>query len=123
MKRGRVYFCGSFFRHADQESVIRFKRVIIIKMRLFDVCRVSLNFDYYVTTNKNQHFVPRCYLRQFAPGRSDKIINLYNIERDRFIEGAPIKSQCSGDYFYGKDPTLEEGIQMVEGAYSSAVKE
>ncbi|AXW32869.1 hypothetical protein CJO88_05685 [Ralstonia solanacearum] len=60
-----------------------------------------------VATNKNQHFVPRCYLRQFTIDRGNKAINLYNVERDRFIEGAPVKNQCSGDYFYGKAPCLK----------------
>jgi hypothetical protein len=75
-----------------------------------------------VASNKNQHFVPRCYLRLFTSDASDKAINLYNIERDRFIEGAPVKNQCSGDY-YGKDPALEEAIQIIERSYAAAVRE
>lgn len=74
-----------------------------------------------VATNKNQHFVPRCYLRQFTTDTANKAINLYNIERDRFIEGAPVKNQCSGDYFYGKDPLLEDMIQTFEQSYAAAV--
>jgi len=76
-----------------------------------------------VATNKNQHFVPRCYLRQFTVDGTDRAINLYNIDRDRFIEGAPVKNQCSGDYFYGKDPLLENAIQIVERSYGAAVRE
>lgn len=76
-----------------------------------------------MATNKNQHFVPRCYLRQFTTDTGNKAINLYNVERDRFIEGAPVKNQCSGDYFYGQDPLLEDMIQMYEQDYASAVSE
>lgn len=76
-----------------------------------------------MATNKNQHFVPRCYLRQFTVDETDRAINLYNIDRDRFIEGAPVKNQCSGDYFYGKNPLLENAIQTVERSYSAAVRE
>lgn len=75
-----------------------------------------------MATNKNQHFVPRCYLRQFTIECEDKAINLYNIDRDRYIQGAPVKNQCSGDYFYGQDDTLESAIQSVEHAYSSAIR-
>jgi Protein of unknown function (DUF4238) len=75
-----------------------------------------------VATNKNQHFVPRCYLRQFTVGGAGRAINLYNIDRGRFIEGAPVKNQCSGDYFYGKDPLLESAIQTVEQSYGTIVR-
>ena len=75
-----------------------------------------------MATNKNQHFVPRCYLRPFTTEASDRAINLYNIDRQKVIVGAPLKHQCSGDYFYGKDERLEAGIQATESAYAAAVK-
>jgi hypothetical protein len=76
-----------------------------------------------VATNKNQHFVPRCYLRQFTIDGADRAINLYNIDRDKFVERAPVKSQCSGDYFYGKDSRLDKAIKTVEDSYGAAVRE
>lgn len=76
-----------------------------------------------MATNKNQHFVPRCYLRQFTLDAADKAINLYNVDRNKFVELAPVKNQCSGDYFYGKDPKLEEAIQAVERAYGATVRQ
>jgi hypothetical protein len=48
-------------------------------------------------------------------------INLYNITRDRLIEGAPIKGQCASNYFYGKDGLLERALQKPEGAYAAIV--
>jgi hypothetical protein len=76
-----------------------------------------------MASNKNQHFVPRCYLRPFTvDGTDGAAINLYNVDRRRFIEGAPTKHQCSGDYFYGKDPELEKAIQLVETAYANALR-
>lgn len=75
-----------------------------------------------MASNKNQHFVPRCYLRPFTLDGADSAINLYNIDRQRFIEGAPVKNQCSGNYFYGKDPHLEKAIQTMEGAYGAALR-
>lgn len=33
-----------------------------------------------------------------------------------------MKSQCSGDYFYGKDKLLDDAIMYVEGAYAQCVE-
>jgi hypothetical protein len=62
---------------------------------------------------KNNHFVPRSYLRRFCSA-SERQIGLYNIRSDREIEGAPIKSQCSRDYFYTKDPAHEDRFSEIE---------
>lgn len=76
-----------------------------------------------MASNKNQHFVPRCYLKPFTVNGENTAINLYNIDRNRFIGGAPVKNQCSGDYFYGQDAKLEAAIQSVESAYGSVLRE
>lgn len=71
-----------------------------------------------MASNKNQHFVPRCYLRPFTLDGENVAINLFNIDRSLFIEKAPVKNQCSRDYFYGEDLFLERAIQASEGAYA-----
>jgi len=71
--------------------------------------------------NKLQHYVPKCHLRPFCLDSGGSAINLYNIARDRLIEGAPIKGQCARDYFYGKDRVLERALQEPEGAYAAIV--
>src|SRR4051812_994327 len=76
-----------------------------------------------MASNKNQHFVPRCYLRPFTIDEADSAINLYNVDRRKFIERAPVKHQCSGAYFYGKDPLLEKAIQAIESKYGAALRE
>lgn len=76
-----------------------------------------------MASNKNQHFVPRCYLRPFTVDGADSAINLYNIDRQVFIRNAPVKHQCSGNYFYGKNPRLETAIQTVEGEYATALRQ
>lgn len=75
-----------------------------------------------MASNKNQHFVPRCYLRPFTVDGADLAINLYNIDRQKLIERAPVKNQCSGSYFYGQNPLLESAIQSMEGAYGAALR-
>jgi len=76
-----------------------------------------------MATNKNQHFVPRCHLRPFTMDEGDAAINVFNLDRERFFPNAPVKSQCSGDYFYGKDEWLESAIRLVESGYAAVLRE
>lgn len=71
---------------------------------------------------KNQHFVPRCHMRPFTLGGEGLAINLFNFARRRAVPKAPVKSQCSADYFYGKDLHYEKHLQFFEGMYSEGVK-
>lgn len=70
---------------------------------------------------KNQHFVPRCHLRPFTLDGEGLAINLFNFARRRTVLNAPVKNQCSADYFYGKDLHYEKKMQVIEGLYSAAV--
>ncbi|MBW8365087.1 MAG: DUF4238 domain-containing protein [Rhizobium sp.] len=74
-----------------------------------------------MATNKNQHFVPRCHLRPFTLGGENAAINLLNLDRKTLVPNAPVKNQCSGDYFYGKDELLEKAIQLIESGYGQAL--
>ena len=47
--------------------------------------------------------------------------NLFNIDRLAFVRNAPVKHQCSGDYFYGQDEKLEKAIRFQEGSYATAL--
>ena len=49
--------------------------------------------------NKNQHYVPRVHLKPFTLDGEGLAINLLNIDRMKPISNAPVKNQCSGDYF------------------------
>ena len=74
-----------------------------------------------MASNKNQHFVPRCYLKAFTLNAENLAINLLNLDRLRTIPATPVKNQCSGDYFYGQDDRLETAIRRVESGYAAAV--
>src|SRR2546421_532096 len=76
-----------------------------------------------MATNKNQHFVPRCHFRSFTLDGENLAINLFNIDRLRFIRNVPVKNQCSGDYFYGQDELLEKALQATEKAYGRVLAE
>jgi hypothetical protein len=80
------------------------------------------SFILTVASNKNQHFVPRCYLRPFTLDGGNKAINLHNLDRAKSFPGAAVKGQCSGDYFYGDDLFIEKALQSFEGLYASRLK-
>lgn len=68
--------------------------------------------------NKNQHFVPRSYLKRFANLTNRKAISLYNFRSRTYVAAAPLRGQCSKDYLYGNDPRLEKLLGELEGDYS-----
>lgn len=86
-------------------------RPVAPRRRARELCRMA--------SNKNQHFVPRCYLRPFTDQGKGKAINLFNLDRQQAIPRAPVKGQCSGDYFYGEDLELETLLQSFEGEYAT----
>lgn len=76
-----------------------------------------------MASNKNQHYVPRCYLKPFTLHGQGAAIDVYNVDRLRLIPNAPTKNQCSRDYFYGQDDQLENAIQTLEQSYGSILRE
>ncbi len=75
-----------------------------------------------MASHKNQHFVPRCYLRPFTLDGENNAINLFNLDRCKEVVNAPVKNQCAGDYFYGKDLKIENALKAIEGAYADALR-
>lgn len=73
--------------------------------------------------HKNQHYVPRCHLKPFSVSMAGKAINLLHIKSGKLIRNAPVRSQCSKDYFYGDDLVLEKQLQSIEGRYASAIRQ
>jgi Protein of unknown function (DUF4238) len=67
---------------------------------------------------KNQHYVPRCLFKPFTLDAKGKAINLYNIRSSKFIENAPVKNQCSRNFFYGADLAQEQSLAELEGHFS-----
>ena len=68
--------------------------------------------------NKNQHFVPKVYLKAFASDGDRKRLNVWLHKHDQIIVGASIKNQCSKAYFYGHDLVLEELLKFPEQFYA-----
>jgi len=76
-----------------------------------------------MASNKNQHYVPQCYLRQFALSDTPSAINLFNVDREIIVNSASLKKQCSKSYFYGDNLELEKALQPIEGLYAEIVRE
>jgi len=73
--------------------------------------------------NKNQHYVPKVYLKAFSPdGPDGKRLHLFNLARGQAILNAPIRGQCSRDYFYGQAPEVEEVFRETEGLYGCILR-
>lgn len=72
--------------------------------------------------DKNQHYVPRFYLRYFAQG-AKKSIGLKNLRSELVIDRANIKNQCSDDYFYTDDGRNEKPFAEIEGVFDQLIRQ
>lgn len=65
-----------------------------------------------MSNKKNQHFVPKVYLKQFSS--DGKSIELCIKETLEFRSQAPIKNQSSCNFFYGEDLEIENFLCSME---------
>jgi len=72
-------------------------------------------------SNKNQHYVPIFHLTHFS--NDGKSIKLFNLKSEKTISGASLRDQCSKDYLYGKDLTIEKALGQLEGRIAEIIKE
>lgn len=63
---------------------------------------------------KNQHFIPRFYLKKFSLESQGTRIGMFNISSKKFIESAKLYDQASRNYFYGRDLKIENDLQNLE---------
>lgn len=63
--------------------------------------------------NKNQHFVPKMYLKLFCNG-DGAAIRLFNIAAERFIPTASIRDQASKAWSYDRDGQVEHTFGAIE---------
>lgn len=72
--------------------------------------------------NKEQHFVPFSYLKNFSENK--KSIHLYNLSKNSIIFNAKLKTQCRREYFYGKeDLSIEKALCLIEGAAAKVFRD
>ena len=70
----------------------------------------------YMQITKNQHYVPRFYMKYFsnirnAGTKKEKVlISFYQFKDNILRENIPTTSVCSEDYFYGQDGKTENSL-------------
>lgn len=65
------------------------------------------------------HYVPKFYLRNFSGNGS---IGLYNFDRKEFTDEAAIRRTGGRDFLYGKDSSLEDWFQNLEGIWATIIR-
>lgn len=71
---------------------------------------------------KNQHYVPKFYLRNFSYQKNEKQLGVFNIETGLFCATAKLKSQAKRDFYYGSDEVVENLLAEIEGPLSNCIK-
>jgi hypothetical protein len=67
---------------------------------------------------KDQHYVPKFYLKNFS---SNGKIGIYNLKTRNFFRRS-YRALCSKKYFYSKESKFEQAISPLEGRYSKAIQ-
>jgi len=73
------------------------------------------------TDKKNQHYIPKFYLRNFSYKGNNKQIGLFNLKRSFYHPTAKLKTQGARNFFYGKDGKVEDFLSKVEGKMSKVI--
>lgn len=75
------------------------------------------------TEKKNQHYLPKFYLRNFSNKKNLKQIGLYNLNNKVYCKTAKLKTQGSKNFFYGHDGVIEDALADIEGKLSKVIKQ
>lgn len=75
------------------------------------------------TEKKNQHYIPKLYLRNFSFHNNKKQIGVYNLNNEIFIQTATLKDQGSKNFFYGYDGVVEDKLSDIEGDLSMVINQ
>lgn len=75
-----------------------------------------------MTEKKNQHYIPKFYLRKFSVENNEKQIGVFNIDNKIFIQRGKLKSQGSKNFFYGQDGVIETNLSEIEGHLGITLK-
>ncbi|MBN2635254.1 MAG: DUF4238 domain-containing protein [Prolixibacteraceae bacterium] len=73
------------------------------------------------TNKKNQHYIPKFYLRNFSFEGNNKQVGIYNLDRGFYFQTAPLKHQGSKDFFYGEDGVIEDLFSVMEAEFARIV--
>lgn len=75
-----------------------------------------------MTDKKNQHYIPKFYLRKFSIENNERQIGVFNIDNKIFIQKGKLKTQGSKNFFYGQDGVIEDHLSEIEGHLATTLK-
>jgi hypothetical protein len=75
------------------------------------------------TDKKNQHYIPKFYLRNFSYKLNGKQIGLFNLKADLFHPTGKLKTQGSSSFFYGHDGKIEDSLSKIEGKLAKVIQD
>lgn len=74
------------------------------------------------TEKRQQHYVPKFYLRNFSVRGDGKNLVLFQPQKLLFVPSAPLKSQCCRPFFYGRDGQIEDDLSHIEGEATTLLR-
>lgn len=75
------------------------------------------------TDKKNQHYIPKFYLRNFSYDGNKNQIGVFNIFNNKYVQQAKLKTQGSKNFFYGVDGEIEDDLANIEGKLAVVIKD
>lgn len=80
-----------------------------------------------INDKENQHYVPKCYMKNFATiagvGRKEKaFIAQYQFDKAQLLDNIPTKSICYEKYFYGDDLIIENEFSHKEAYWGKLLR-
>lgn len=72
---------------------------------------------------KNQHYVPKFYLRNFSRDPQRRSVSLLNLASQKYVPVASVRDQCAEDYFYDRTGRGEAAFGGIEGAMAAKFRE
>jgi hypothetical protein len=69
---------------------------------------------------KRHHYVPQFVLRNFSSDGGT--VPTFALESNKVYDNAPIKGQCAEDYFYGREPHMENAFADSESKVSGILR-
>lgn len=74
------------------------------------------------TDKKNQHYIPKFYLKNFSYKSNNKQIGIFHINSNFFFQTAKLKTQGSKNFFYGHDGKIEDNLSDIEGLLAEEIR-
>ncbi|MCB9234842.1 MAG: DUF4238 domain-containing protein [Bacteroidia bacterium] len=75
------------------------------------------------TDKKNQHYIPKFFLRNFSYLGNRKELGIFDLNNSFYFQRAKLKTQGSKNFYYGMDGKIEAWLEKVETNLAILVQE